>query len=129
MKRRVIFGTLFAAFALLFGGCIYSHSGVNARKSSWQVGVTTCRDVVAAWGNPDSIQGEEWIWKETKLLGGKVKGGYMGICLTFGNTASVTYEHRLVFDASGRLLKQEAAESVPGGVHWNLNPFGQKSIP
>ena len=124
MKRSMIFGALFAVLAFFSGGCIYSHSGVNIRTSLWQVGVTNRRDVVAAWGNPDFIKGEEWIWKETKLLGGKVKGGYMGLSMTFGNTSSVTYEYRLVFDGAGRLLKQEVAESVPGGVHWSLNPFG-----
>ena len=126
MKRHKIFAVFFAVLAFLFSGCIYSHSGIDTeRKNTWQVGVTTRRDVVAAWGNPDSIQGDEWIWKETKLLGGKVKGGYMGISATFGNTSSVVHEHRLIFDGGGRLLRQEFVESVPGGVHWSLIPFGK----
>ena len=60
MMRPFSAPILVSAFAMTAGGCIYSHSGVGSGTRVWKPGVTTRRDVVAAWGNPDFIRGGEW---------------------------------------------------------------------
>ena len=55
-------------FALAVSGCIHHRTGmIESEKSpnmEWRTGVTTRRDVVAAWGNPHKTSGDVWIWQE-----------------------------------------------------------------
>ena len=124
MMRASVGPILVAATAVLSGGCIYSHSGVESGVRAWQTGVTPRRDVVGAWGNPDFIRDGDWTWRETESIGGKFKAGYMGIGVTLANSSSAVLEQRLTFDENGRLLRQETARSLPDGARWSPVPFG-----
>jgi hypothetical protein len=44
-----------------------------------RTGVTTRRDVVAAWGNPQKTSGDVWICHERTPKGGKVKASYVDV--------------------------------------------------
>jgi hypothetical protein len=94
-----------------------------SRNMEWRTGVTTRRDVVAAWGNPHKIAGDVWIWQEWISKGGKVKASYYSVGVTISNAAVSVREHRLTFGADGRLRKREISESVPGGAAWSLWPW------
>ena len=45
----------------------------------WRTGVTTRRDVVATWGNPQKTSGDVWICHERTPKGGKVKAFYVDV--------------------------------------------------
>lgn len=105
-------------------GCVSRRSGGSAcRVTGWREGVTVKRDVVAAWGNPDRIDGDTWIWRENRQLGGKVKASYYGVGLTVSRMNVATCEHRLEFDGKGMLVAFETVHSVPGGASWSLAPW------
>ena len=104
-------------------GCVSKQAGVKVETLPWRPGETTRRDVVEKWGNPDSIRGDVWIWRDWRLIGGKVKGGYYGLGLTVDNRVATTCEYRLRFGKDGRLESTETVESVPGGGKWSINPF------
>lgn len=105
-------------------GCVATSSGHAARQeATWTVGVTTRRDVVAVWGNPDRVADATWIWQARHSLGGKVKAGYMGIGGTISSERHVTREHCLTFDARGVLESVQTADSVPGGATWSIIPW------
>jgi hypothetical protein len=95
----------------------------TSQNRNWQTGVTTRRDVVAAWGNPHKISDDVWIWQEWISNGGKVKASYYMIGLTISNAAASVREHRLTFGEDGRLKGWEISESVPGGSKWSLWPW------
>ena len=115
-------------FLLMFAasGCIHHHTGMPESETSqnrnWQTGVTTRREVVAAWGNPHKIFGDVWIWQEWISNGGKVKASYYMVGMTISNVAVSVREHRLTFGEDGRLKGWEISESVPGGFKWSLWP-------
>lgn len=114
-------------FALAVSGCIHHRTGMIESTASqnmeWCTGVTTRRDVVAAWGNPHKMAGDVWIWQEWISKGGKVKASYYSVGVTISNAAVSVREHRLTFGADGRLRKREISESVPGGAAWSLWPW------
>ena len=114
-------------FALAVSGCIHHRTGMIESTASqsmeWRTGVTTRRDVVAAWGNPHKTSGDVWIWQEWTSNGGKVKASYYSIGVTISNAAVSVREHRLTFGADGRLKEWEISESVPGGADWSLWPW------
>ena len=114
-------------FALAVSGCIHHRTGMiestASRNMEWRTGVTTRRDVVAAWGNPHKMAGDVWIWQEWISKGGKVKASYYSVGVTISNAAVSVREHRLTFGVDGRLRKREISESVPGGAAWSLWPW------
>lgn len=123
MTRRT-FPLLFTLTALAFTGCITKRSGnVEADDVSWQKGVTTPRDVTGAWGNPDAVHGNIWIWRETQHLGGKVKAAYYGIGVILSNMNTAHCEHRLHFDGKNRLARHEIVPSIPRSAEWGLLPW------
>lgn len=121
MTGKALVLTLLVA---LSAGCIGKRSGGTAFSDrEWERGVTAKRDVVEAWGNPDSIEDDTWIWRETRHLGGKIKASYYGIGIAVSRMNVATLEHHLEFDSSGKLVKHETHSSVPSGARWSINPF------
>lgn len=117
---RKFFGIL-ATIAL--SGCIFQRSGAVGRGLELKEGVTTRREVVSAWGNPDYARGDEWIWKGSRLIGSKVKAAYMAVGVTVANSQKAIRQWRLTFDKAGVLRHVEVTDSIPGGATWNPNPF------
>ena len=124
MMRDII---LLFIFMLAVSGCIHHRTGMlesaASQNQKWQTGVTTRRDVVAAWGNPHTISGDVWIWQEWMSNGGKVKASFYMIGITISNAAASVLEHRLTFGEDGRLKDWEISESVLGGSKWSLWPW------
>lgn len=108
---------------LLVAGCITKDSGRTDAGDVWRQGVTTRRDVVACWGNPDRIAGNTWIWKGSRLVGGRVRAAYMLVGVTVSNSEISTCDVCLTFDRKGLLVSAEAGESVSGGPRWSLIPW------
>lgn len=105
-------------------GCISKRSGGAAfNEGKWSEGVTTRRDVVSRWGNPDAMRDDVWIWREIRHLGGKVKASYYGIGIIVSKMNVAVYEHHLRFDESGVLVEREIHCSSDPGEEWSLNPF------
>lgn len=121
MKRLALL-PLAAALALA-GGCLTKRTGLSDDGCTWRVGVTTRRDVVAKWGNPDLLRGDEWTWISVNTLGSKFKCGYMMIGFTLANSEAVTRETRLTFGKDGRLKSVVSQELNPGGAEWNPMPW------
>lgn len=121
MKAAVL---MLSAAALAAGGCVSRRAGVDVFSREWTVGRTTARDVVAAWGNPDSVRGDEWSWRGAREIGSKFKASYMMVGVTVSSSRRATTETRLRFDDRGVLVSRTVSESVPGGAEWTLNPFG-----
>lgn len=119
---RAMATALLAAAAF---GCVTKHAGVRTaeQEPEWQVGLTTRRDVVAKWGNPDQMKGDTWTWKDWNLIGGKFRLGYMGVGFTVSNARVSTRQYRLTFDRQGKLVSQVTVDSVPGGAEWSMNPW------
>lgn len=113
---------LWAAALLSAAGCISKNAAVDPETVSFVEGVTTRRDVVSAWGNPDSIHGNVWAWKDFRTIGGKGKLGYMGVGFTVSNAEMATCEYHLTFDDRGVLRKQEFFSAMHGGPTWRLVP-------
>lgn len=121
--KRFAFLT-FLAMATVTAGCVAKRSGGSAfRNRDWVEGVTHKREVVAAWGNPDVMDGNVWTWRETRTLGGKIKASFRLVGVTVQNMNVVTVEHRLEFDRSGRLLAARSEPSLVEGEKWSLNPL------
>ena len=117
---------LFAwASALMLAGCISQTAGltVKERDLPWRVGVTTRRDVVSQWGNPDSRRERPWIWKGVRGVGGKFKLGYMGVGFTLSNVKASSVSCEMTFDAEGRLEKMQLVDSVARRPKWSVDPF------
>ena len=118
MKRMAI---VFSALAL--AGCVYHRSGAPEGEYRPEAGVSTRREVVEHWGNPDKIKGETWSWKAVESLGGKVKASYMALGVTVSNINQTGMENRITFDEKGVVRKVEKVENVPGGTSWSIWPF------
>lgn len=113
---------LISAFAMT--GCISKRSGgTSFRNRTWTEGFTSKKDVVNEWGNPDAVEDNVWIWRERRHLGGRIKASHYGVGLTVSRINVAMIEHRLHFDGSGILDRQEALHSVPNGAEWSINPF------
>lgn len=120
MKRTLLLVVLGAVFA----GCVSESRGIaRDEEIRWEVGKTTKRDVVAAWGNPDYVAGDTWVWWGSHALGGKFKVQFMHLGVSLSNSRRSTRDVRLQFDRDGRLASLETVESVPGDVNWSSNPF------
>lgn len=119
MNRRAV---CLAALALLVG-CISEQNGSEQGEYVPQVGVSTRRDVVAEWGNPDAVFGDTWIWRSRRVIGGKLKASFMMIGATVKNISDSALERKLRFGADGRLLSDETVEHFPGGDGWSINPW------
>lgn len=121
MMRSALFLLLVSIF---FHGCISKHSGGMTEESKiWYKGVTTKREVVSAWGNPDSIRNDVWVWRESRLKGGKVRASYYRIGITIARSNIATYEHHLRFDENGKLLSHEIVGACENGAKWSLIPW------
>ncbi len=120
MKRTLLFLCL---GALAFSGCLSKHTGLLNNPEQWKVGETTRREVVAKWGNPDRLRGNEWTWISIDTLGSKFKIAYMMIGFTASNSGVVTSETRMTFGPDGRLQSVVSSETVPGGTTWNPSPW------
>lgn len=114
----------FLAFAacVAFSGCVSKNTLVENEKDVFIIGKTTQREVVLQWGNPDSVRGNVWGWKDWRVLGSKFRLGYMGVGITVANSEMATSEHLLTFDANGVLKARELREGKPGGPHWAALP-------
>ena len=117
--------SMLAALSLALGlaGCISSRSGVARAPVPFAAGATTRRDVVAAWGNPDVVLGDTWVWRNHQTIGGKLRASFMMVGATVKNLSRSAYEYRLRFGADGRLLSAEAVEYYPAGDEWSINPW------
>ena len=113
---------LVAVACALFAGCIAKNAAVDLAQIELVEGKTTRRDVVAAWGNPDAIHDNVWSWKDWRVLGGKVKLGYMGVGFTVSNTEMAHYEYQLTFDETGVLRSWKLLAALPDGPQWNILP-------
>lgn len=120
--RYVIWWGVGVVAFLSVAGCISKNAAVDPATVSFVEGVTTRRDVVAAWGNPDSIHGNIWAWKDYRTIGGKGKLGYMGVGFTVSNTQMATYEYRLTFDDRGILRNQTIRSAMHDEPEWSLDP-------
>ena len=115
------FGCLIGA--LLCFGCISSRGGVERTTTLWTVGKTTRRDVVKAWGTPDVVADDVWVWRNRTTAGGQLKASFMMIGATVRNLAYSTYEHRLTFRPDGTLADEEVVNYAPGHDEWSINPW------
>ena len=113
----------YSIFSLLFLGCVSSQSGVERATDNWTLRKTTRRDVVRAWGNPDAVLNDVWIWRSRKVAGGKVKASFMMVGATVENRAYSTYEHRLRFGPDGTLADEQIVDYTPGQDEWSINPW------
>lgn len=109
--------------AALAAGCLSGRSGPQTDRLALEVGRTTLGEVIAAWGNPDSVKCGVGVWRQTASRGGKVKAAYMMAGLTVSNTHVVTREYSLRFTAQGVLQSVDVAEAVPRGAEWSLWPW------
>lgn len=122
ITQRVASAILLAA--LVSSGCVSRRAGGAAGDApAWKTGVTSKRDIVAAWGNPDRIDGKTHVWREREHLGGKVKASFYGVGLTVSRMNVSSREHRIEFDADGKMRSFETVHSVPGGPSWSLIPW------
>lgn len=104
-------------------GCISEQRGTEKETPPWRVGVTRPRDVVAAWGNPDFVQGDSWVWWDVSAIGGKFRASYMMLGVTVSNVQRSFSGYRLTFSSDGLLKTVEAYETLPGGGKWSLSPW------
>lgn len=118
---RILFLT--ACLVLLGTGCISERRGTPKEAPVWRVGVTTRRDVVARWGNPDFVKGDSWVWWDVDAIGGKVRASYMMMGVTISNLQRSFSGYRLTFSSDGTLASMEGYETLPGGGKWSLMPW------
>lgn len=111
-------------FASMAAGCVMNRSGgASFNDCEWREGITKRLDVVGVWGNPDAVEGDVWIWRENRRLGGKAKAAYYGIGFTVSRLNVATYEHRLRFNDSGVLVNRQTHCLTRAGESWSINPF------
>ena len=109
---------------LLFGtGCVSERRGTPKEAPVWRVGVTTRRDVVAQWGNPDFVKGDSWVWWDVDAIGGKFRASYMMLGVTISNVRRSFSGYRLTFSPDGTLSSIEGYETMPGGGQWSVIPW------
>ena len=110
------------AFSLVLG-CISSRGGIERPQTLWTIGHTTRKDVVAAWGGPDAVFGDVWVWRNRTTAGGQLKASFMMIGATVRNLVFSAYEHRLTFGPDGRLVDEQVVDFTPGQDEWSINPW------
>lgn len=120
--RPPVFLSCCSAIAFLVG-CVSSKTGVERTEDAWTSGKTTRREVVQAWGNPDAVLNDVWIWRSRKTAGGKLKASFMMIGATVENRIYSTCEHRLRFRPDGTLADVTTVDYTPGQDQWSINPF------
>jgi len=104
-------------------GCMTKETGVYDEKIPFETGRATVREVIARWGNPDSVKGSTAIWKAVTSKGGKIKAGYMMIGLTVSSQRIATREYRLTFNDQGVLTDSQIVNSIPDGSTWTILPW------
>lgn len=109
--------------AVLTAGCLSGRSGPQTDRLTLEVGRTKLGEVIAAWGNPDSIKRGLGVWKQAVSRGGKVKAAYMMVGMTISNRHVVSREYRLGFTSEGVLKSVEVARAVPDGAKWSVWPW------
>ena len=116
---------LFLALCLVGcgAGCISERRGMPKEAPAWRIGVTTPRDVVAEWGNPDFVKGNAWVWWDVDAIGGKFRASYMMLGVTVSNLRRSFSGYRLTFSQNGTLSSIEGYETLPGGGKWSLWPW------
>lgn len=117
--RRLLVTACLAGLA----GCISSRSGVERQNDLWTIGKTTRRDVVKAWGCPDAVLDDVWVWRSRKVAGGQVKASVMFVGATVRNLAFSTREYRITFGPDGRLVDEKIVDYTPGQDEWSINPW------
>lgn len=120
MIRRLLVA---ACLALCGTACVSERQGTPKDPPAWRIGVTTARDVVGEWGNPDFIMGDSWVWWDVDAIGGKLRASYMMVGLTISNSRRSFSGYRLTFAPNGTLSSVEGYETVPGGGQWSLIPW------
>ena len=122
MIRRLV---LAVCLALCGTGCMTERHGVppDGELGVWRIGVTTRRDVVAQWGNPDFVKGDSWVWWTVGAIGGKLRLSYMMLGVTLSNSQRSFSGCRLTFSKDGTLSSIEGYETLPGGGKWSLWPW------
>lgn len=120
-RVKVFAVVLLAAVA---AGCVSRRSGGTVGNTAqWIEGFTQRREVVAAWGNPDRVDGNVWVWRERFYIGGKVKASSFGVGLTVSRLNGAVREHKLTFDECGRLRAIETYLSVVNSPSWSIIPW------
>lgn len=115
---------LLAACLVLCGaGCVSERRGTQKEALVWRIGVTTPRDVVAQWGNPDFVKGDSWVWWDVDAIGGKFRASYLMMGVTISNLQRSFSGYRLTFSSDGTLASMEGYETLPGGGKWSLLPW------
>ena len=114
---------LAACLVLCGAGCVSERRGTQKEAPVWRIGVTTPRDVVAQWGNPDFVKGDSWVWWDVDAIGGKVRASYMMMGVTISNLQRSFSGYRLTFSSDGTLASMEGYETLPGGGKWSLLPW------
>lgn len=112
-----------ACLAVCGTGCVSERHGTPKETPAWRVGVTTPRDVVAQWGNPDFIKGDSWVWWDVEAIGGRFRASYMMLGVTISNLQRSFSGYRLTFSPDGTLSTLEGFETVPGGGKWSVIPW------
>lgn len=120
MIRRLV---LSICLVLCGAGCVSERHGVPQESDAWRIGVTTRRDVVAQWGNPDFVKGDSWVWWTADAIGGKLRMSYMMLGVTVSNSQRSFRGYRLTFSKDGTLSSIEGYETLPGGGKWSLWPW------
>ena len=113
----------YSVIALALAGCISSRGGVERTTTLWTVGKTTRQDVVKAWGTPDVVADDIWVWRNRTAAGGQLKASFLMIGATVRNMAYSTCEHRLTFRPDGTLADEEVVYYAPGHEAWSINPW------
>lgn len=114
---------LVMCLSLCGAGCISERRGTPKEPPVWRVGVTTPRDVVAQWGNPDFVKGDTWVWWDVDAIGGKLRASYLMLGVTISNSQRSFSGYCLTFSRNGTLAKIEGFETLPGGGKWSLSPW------
>lgn len=109
--------------AVVLSGCISRTAGLDTEGPKFEKGRTTRREVVERWGNPDSIAGDVWSWREWRVLGSEFKIGYMMVGFTVANAGMVTCDHVLTFDGRGILVDEETKAFSRQEVEWEPFPW------
>ena len=114
---------LVACLVLCGAGCVSERRGTQKEAPVWRIGVTTPRDVVAQWGNPDFVKGDSWVWWDVDAIGGKFRASYLMMGVTISNLQRSFSGYRLTFSSDGTLASMEGYETLPGGGKWSLLPW------
>lgn len=120
---RLVGSLVVLSMVIAMIGCVSNSDIGVVNIDQPQIGKTTRRQVVELWGNPDAINGDIWVWKDWRQIGGKGKVGYMGVGFTVSNLQMGMVECHLTFDESGLLREKKFVESMPGGAQWELFPW------